>query len=276
MHKRCRPLLGTFVEITADNAAAVEAGFEAIGRVHRLMSAHEPDSDVSRVNRFAHLRAIEVDAWTMLVLERALFWSRQSKGAFDVVRAGKAALESGLLPRHADQPVPAATHWTWLELRGGAVRLLRPACLDLGGIAKGFAVDRAVEAMKAEGAGSGLVNAGGDLACFGGKPWTIEVIDPVRRQPAIEIRLQGEALATSALNPAGSETLSRPHLVDCAPDWISASVRAPTCMDGDALTKIVLAASEMTSRCLTAVGAEALVMRRDGHVEAIGAKTLAA
>src|SRR5438093_9932596 len=100
MPRRCRPLLGTFVELTADREDAIEAGFPAINQVHRLMSAHEPDSDVSRINRFAHLRAIEVHEWTARVLERALFWSKRSAGAFDVVRAGKAAVDRGLIPHH--------------------------------------------------------------------------------------------------------------------------------------------------------------------------------
>src|SRR5438045_6184757 len=112
MHSRCRPLLGTFVEVTADREDAIEAAFAAIEKVHRLMSAHEPESDVSRINRGGHLRAIEVHDWTARVLERALFWSKRSEGAFDVVRAGKAAVERSLLPRHADQPQPEAAHWT--------------------------------------------------------------------------------------------------------------------------------------------------------------------
>src|ERR671933_2863876 len=114
--RRCRPLLGTFVEIEADDGAAIDAGFAAVERVHRLMSAHEPDSDLSRINRFAHVKAVEVHGWTSIVLERALFWARESEGAFDPVAAGKSALEAGLLPPQADQPRPEASHWTWLEL----------------------------------------------------------------------------------------------------------------------------------------------------------------
>src|SRR4051812_19403334 len=113
--RRCRPLLGTFVEVTADRLSAIEAAFGAVEKAHRLMSAHEPDSDVSRINRSAHLRAVEVHDWTMRVIERARFWSRRSEGAFDVLRAGKAALLSGYLPRHPDQPRPEAAHWTWFE-----------------------------------------------------------------------------------------------------------------------------------------------------------------
>src|SRR2546423_9578278 len=84
MHSRCRPLLGTLVEVTADREDAIEAAFAAVEQVHRLMSAHEQDSDVSRINRFAHLRPVEVHDWTARVIERGLVWAKRSEGAFDV------------------------------------------------------------------------------------------------------------------------------------------------------------------------------------------------
>src|SRR4051794_33210731 len=170
MLRRCRPLLGTYVEITADTEQAIDVAFAAIERVHRLMSAHERDTDLSRINRFAHQRPVEVDDWTARVLDRALFWAQRSDGAFDIVRAGKAAMERGLLPRHRDQPEPQASHWTCLDLGGDSVRLKKPGCVDLGGIAKGFAVDRAVSALRSAGCERGLVNAGGDMRGFGAEP----------------------------------------------------------------------------------------------------------
>ena len=69
---RCRPLLGTFVEVTAENADIIDAAFAAIARVHALMSAHEPDSELSRLNRHAHRAPVEVSAETTEVLDRAL------------------------------------------------------------------------------------------------------------------------------------------------------------------------------------------------------------
>lgn len=267
MLRRSRPLLGTYVEATAESAAIIDSGFAAIERVHMLMSAHEPDSDVSRINRFAHLRPIEVDAWTALVIERALSWSGRSAGEFDVVRAGKAAIASGHLPRHADQPEPEAAHWTWLDVQGRSVRLLKPACLDLGGIAKGFAVDRAVTAMRAAGALLGLVNAGGDLFGFGCKTWPVTVIDPVSRKPSVEMEIRDEALATSALVDGSAAHLPKQDR------WTSVTVRASNACDADALTKIVWAGC---GDLLASAGASAFGIRADGKVEEIGKEALAA
>jgi thiamine biosynthesis lipoprotein len=258
---RCRPLLGTFVEITGESEDAVEAGFDAIGQIHELMSAHLPESDVSRINRFGHLHPIEVHPWTAAVLERSLFWSTHSGGAFDVVAAGKAAIETGYLPRHADQPKPQGTAWECLTVHD-TVRLRAAACIDVGGIAKGFAVDRAVEAMKAAGATSGLVNAGGDIAAFGPQPWTIAVVDPSTRQPIANVAVADGAIATSSIQPDGSDA----HLPRRSSELRSATVCAPNAMDADALTKIVLSGSPLTAECLEIAGAQAFVLGADGKI----------
>src|SRR5437879_4230179 len=96
--RRCRPLLGTFVEVAAEREEVIEAAFAVVGRVHQLMSAHEPDSEISRVSRFGAAEAVKVSGETRKVLERALYWSRASGGAFDIVRAGAQSLVDGRIP----------------------------------------------------------------------------------------------------------------------------------------------------------------------------------
>ncbi|HEX8936698.1 MAG TPA: FAD:protein FMN transferase [Sphingomicrobium sp.] len=269
MLRRCRPLLGTFVEVTAGREEAIDAAFAAIARVHRLMSAHEPDSDVSRINRFAHIDPIRVDPWTAMLIERALFWSRCSEGAFDLVRAGKAAIECGMLPRHADQSPPLASHWTLLEAQGSSVRMLKPGCIDVGGIAKGFAVDRAVDAMRQAGCARGLVNAGGDVRGFGSEPWQIQVVHPLTRVPIGLVELGDCALATSAGLRTG-EGLSFDHLDGEELRWVSVSVHARTACDADALTKIVWKSGDRAAALLEQVDASAFGIGRNSRIEPIG------
>lgn len=265
--RRCRPFLGTFVEVDCDRPEAVDAAFEAVGRIHRLMSAHEPDSDLSRINRLAHLEPVEVSAETIQVLERSLHWWRISGGLFDVAAAGRRALERGLIPRHPDQPAPEATDSSVLSLSGNFVRLSAPACLDLGGIAKGHAVDQAVAAMRDADAARGLVNAGGDLFGFGDEAWIVDVADPLTRRPALQVQVHNEALATSALVDGLAAHLRG------GTRWSSVTVRAANACDADALTKIAWAGGP---GLLAVAGASAVGIRHDGMVEEIGEEALAA
>lgn len=268
--RRCRPLLGTLVEVTTDSLEAIEAAFAAIARVHRLMSAHEPDSDLSRINRWAHIRPVEIHDETREVLERSLYWWRESGGSFDIAAAGAQALRAGRLPKHADQPAPANADSSVLRVFGHVVRLGAPACLDLGGIAKGYAVDRAIAAMRATGASRGLVNAGGDLAGFGDDPWTIDVIDPRSRKPLVEAAIRDEALATSAIVdgcaahlPAGGR-------------WSSVTVRASRACDADALTKILWTSDGLSGELLHRARASSFGICPCGTLEPIGERAIAA
>lgn len=234
--RRCRPLLGTFVEIDGADAVVIEAGFAAVERVQRLMSAHDPDSELSRLNRSGG-GSVPLLPETLFVLRRAQFWARRSDGRFDVVVAGHHSLRRGAIPLHPGQPVPnAARGYRSLRLEGQRGWLIGDACIDLGGIAKGFAVDAAVEAMRAAGATDGLVNAGGDLFAFG-EPREVQLVDPRTRRPRLAIAVRDCAVATSAGLPRGDQELDFGHLGGAA-NQLSVTVVASSALDADALTKI--------------------------------------
>jgi thiamine biosynthesis lipoprotein len=273
--RRCRPLLGTFVEIETEDEAAIEAGFAAVATVQELMSAHEPASELSLVNRKAHLELVPVSEWTAAVLMRAIHWSRVSEGRFDVVRAGASALSLAAIPLHPGQPSPdPAADWTDLAVERRMASLDRPACLDLGGIAKGFAVDRAVEAMQAAGAVRGLVNAGGDIRSFGPEPWPVDIVEPGSRRSVATVELQNASLATSAgLLLEGA--LSFDHVL-AARQWISVTVCTSICCDADALTKIIWTKPADSRLLLREAGAKAFGIRPNGMVEEVGAEEFAA
>ena len=274
--RRCRPLLGTFVEIECDQPAGIDAGFAAIESIHRLMSAHEADSELSLINRVGHLGWVELSEPTAAVLVRAIHWSRASAGRFDIVRAGASALGRSALPLHPGQPVPdRRADWADIVLERHAVRLKRPACLDLGGIAKGFAVDRAVDTMIAAGATSGLVNAGGDLRGFGSRPWQIDVVEPATRRPVVSVELRDMALATSAGLPFGDDRLEFAHLLHAGRRWTSVTVRAASAGDADALTKVLWAGTPGAPRLLRDHDATAFAIHTDGCVEEIVGEVMA-
>src|ERR1700740_1024197 len=102
--RRARPLLGTFVEIGAVGAnaiAGIEAAFHEVETIHRLMSFHEPTSDVSRINRAVPGDVVPINRRTYEVLYRANMVSALSSGAFDVTVGGK-LVEEGFLPKPHD------------------------------------------------------------------------------------------------------------------------------------------------------------------------------
>ncbi|CAN0628631.1 FAD:protein FMN transferase [Burkholderia multivorans] len=275
--RRAKPLLGTLVDIgigaaDADIAlAAANTAFAAIRDVHGLMSFHEPASDLSRINRAMPGAAIDVDPSTADVLRLALDIHEASVGAFDCTIA-PVLIQHGLLPpvdgRNIDPARapfdtrprgtgdPAAGSARAFVVEGCTVIKQRDCLIDLGGIAKGYAVDRAVDAAIALADARGhrldsvLINAGGDLRFHGARTMTIRLRDfdePAQLSDVID--LSDGALATSSTR--GLEGLARhvSPLVDpfrgmALPMGGGVTVAAPTCAIADALTKVALATGD--------------------------------
>jgi FAD:protein FMN transferase len=267
--RRARPLLGTFVDITAQGAGgaelhcAIDRAFAAIECVHRLMSFHHPRSDVSRINQNGFPNGTIVHPWTWQVLKAAQQFARESDGVFDIT-VGSLLTESNHLPRAGHRLNCRAT-WRDIFLRKNCEAFCRvPVVVDLGGIAKGFAVDRGVAALKENGATAGIVNAGGDLRVFGSTSCEIHLRNPISpTQFSGKLRLRNRAVATSA-------TYFSPHALingqtrGAMTRQLSVSVAAADCMTADALTKIVFALREKSALLLRRHGADALLLERDG------------
>ena len=270
--RRCRPLLGAFVEITAsgleDDAlqGAVNAAFCAIENVHHALSVHEPDSELSLLNRDAASHPVKVTRQTFAILLRAHELASESGGAFDHTVAPMLA-RWGLLPP-ALRRRKAGAWQDVLLLSGCKVQFLKPLALDLGGIAKGFAVDAAIEVLRRKGVKSAIVNAGGDLRLFGDQPSTVHLRHPATPQLiAHTIELRDCALASSS--PCFTQKSWRGQLVSHLVNPItrtavtgpmSVSICAGECWLADALTKVVLNAPQGARRLLAKYTAEAFVL----------------
>jgi thiamine biosynthesis lipoprotein len=226
VYKRCRPLLGTFVEITALNCEQeVSKAFAAIEEVSTLMSFHDPQSQLSKLNRTPVGKWITVHKKLIKVLSLALDLHKKSDGVFNVTVGGSLKY----------------LNKTGFEIRSLKVRRLLPIKIDLSGIAKGYAVDQAVKVLSKIKNSSGCVNAGGDLRVFGKKSQTVN------------IRTQNGYHCTSVLNQAlaTSEIIPNSHFsyyVDTKNKITltkrkAAVVVAPQCVLADALTKVALMSS---------------------------------
>ncbi|MFI5288601.1 MAG: FAD:protein FMN transferase [Polyangia bacterium] len=189
--------MGTLVRISIwsddDEGAlrAIDAGFDEIRRIEGLMTTWRPDSDVSRVNAQAGIAPVKVSDETLEVIEMAQRSSQMSHGAFDIsfyVMHGLWKFDEDLekkVPTKAEigklRPlidyrkiiVDPKAKTVFLEKKGMKI--------GLGGIAKGYAVDRAVAILRRDGFPNAIVQAGGDLMCAGskgGRPWTTGIRDP--------------------------------------------------------------------------------------------------
>jgi thiamine biosynthesis lipoprotein len=274
---RARPLLGTFVEIAATGAPgrvdpAITQAFAAIAEVQALMSYQDPTSELSRINQFAFEQALAVHAHTWQVLRAARDLSTASDGLFDITIA-PTLTRLGFLPRHENFP-RVSRHGDWRHvalLPGRHVRFLRRVRIDLSGIAKGYAVDVAIQALQAAGMQAGRVNAGGDLRVFGAAAQTIHVRLPHAPTQAIPVLdLHSGAAATSAAYFAQRRheqrrvtPLIHPHTRRASSSERSITVLASDCMHADALTKVVQANPARAAQILERYQARALILEHD-------------
>ncbi len=270
--RRARPQLGTFVEIQLrhGNAATFDAAFARIEQVHERMSARSAGSDLAEIARKAHLGSVTVDATTAEVIQHSLKWAEASEGAFDPVRAGVELVHTKRRPWFGGELPDRAATWRDLEIDGRQVRAVRPLALDLGGVAKGYAVDLAAETIAAHG-GSGVVNAGGDLRFIGDEERAAFVKKPDSAGEFFELReIPFPALATTG-SYAFSDEVGNLDLIDSARGepvsaGVSITVFGGSCMLADAMTKAVLnLPNDRAAALLKKFACRALILESGGR-----------
>jgi thiamine biosynthesis lipoprotein len=276
MMRRAQPWLGTLVEVAIADAlpepvlqGAFSAAFAAVARVHGLMSFHEASSDVGRFNSAAVGDTLTVDPHTWDVLALAQHIGALSGGVFNVACA-PVLVASGHLPPPPQASMPSYRHQDEVFALEGAGRLRKCAAgwLDLGGIAKGYAVDLAIAALAQAGIGNACVNAGGDLRVLGSRPWPVTIRDPrTLRHQGRQLSLANAAMATSASYFSSRQSPGQPHgaLIDgrsaaSVDSAASVSVQAPSCAVADALTKVVFASGDPGHPALAACAATAIII----------------
>ena len=195
-----RPVMGTFARVVAVSSdidkskRCVEAAFEQLEMVDNMMSDYIIESELSRVNREGWGKAVEVSEELFEVLQESIALSEESGGAFDVtvgplVDMFREAEEKGEVPgEERIAEVKGRVGFDKLKLEAAARTVefaVEGMRLDLGGIAKGYGIDRAIEGMQECGATGGMVDVGGDIRVFGSPPagrerWYVGLQDPAR------------------------------------------------------------------------------------------------
>jgi thiamine biosynthesis lipoprotein len=245
---------------SADRAAA--AAFSELRRLDRMLSNYRSDSEWSEVNRHAARRPVRISQELFDLLSACMRYSRQSDGAFDItvgplVKAWGFYNGSGR-PADDAEIQDALRHVGYRHVRldsgNRTVRFARAGMeLDPGGIAKGYAVDRMIEALKRDGIRRALVSAAGSSIYALGSPpglsgWRVRIRDPINATLAgAEIPLADESLSTSGQSVKFFRADDRVfgHVLDPRSGYpvrevVQVSVVAPRTLDGEAWSKAFL------------------------------------
>jgi len=268
--------------------AAGEEALDEISRIESQLSLYRPDSEVARLNREAHQRAVRVTPGLFKLLEQARDLSRETNGAFDItiaplVRCWGFMGDTGSMPEpSAIEEARAKVGMRLIELDSEklTVRFAREGVmLDFGAIGKGYAIDRAADLLSEAGVTSVLIHGGTSTAyAFGRQPddsrWKIAVTSPendASAPPLTVVELENESLSVSAVwgrsFQAGEKTYG--HIIDPrtgapADNALLSAVALPGATETDALSTALLTAPELMNefanrrsaiRCLVVRGA---------------------
>ena len=285
-----RDIMGTQISVELwhiDPGVAVDCSarvFAEMDRINALMSSYLEDSELSLINKNAALASVDVGAELRHLIRRSIYFSEISSGAFDITYA---SVGYAYDYRKQQQPSDAevrqnlkAINYRHIELDEHGIRFKDKAVrIDLGGIAKGYAVDRAIDLLQKCGITQAMVSAGGDSRIIGdreGRPWIIGIQHP-RKPDGIALRLP---LSDSAISTSGDyqrffiDNGQRIHHI-INPDtgrsskasW-SATVTGPDAMTTDALstTIFILGAVDGLALIESLEGFDAIIIDSHGKV----------
>jgi thiamine biosynthesis lipoprotein len=285
-------IMGTriVVELWADDAAQGNAAIDAVMAemvdVDNNMSTYKPESEVSRVNANAAKAPMVISQQLFDLLTTALEFSRITEGAFDITYASVGFMydfHAHKKPSDAEieSALPAVNYrHVVLDPKARTVFFTQPGVrIDLGGIGKGYAVDRGIEILQAKGISHALVTAGGDSRIIGdrfGKPWIVGIRHPDDKSRVIaKIPLVDTAMSTSGDYERyfDEDGVRYHHIIDPRTGKSASKVRSATILastatrtDGLSKTAFVLGAEEAMKIYDKLDGVDAILVTPDGHV----------
>lgn len=251
--KRCRPLLGTFVEVNLTAEISEKAlihwsnvAFDEIERIHQALSFHQLSSELSALNKSLLIApsshfTMSVDLQNVMTFAQQVF--EQSNGYYDISIAAP-LVASKHLPAHLFADNTALLEQQFgcfadVNFESNLISSAKPIFFDLGGIAKGYAVDQAISLLPKEITGS--INAGGDMRVINWQKQTVEIKYSQRNGALKKLPMLNTALASSGsyYQENGSQYFD-PKTKCYVKVNGSTSVFADSAMVADALTKVIV------------------------------------
>ncbi len=288
--KQQRNMMGTVVSLEIDTQDELKGQrcatqvFDEFQRIEQLMSPYIPSSEISRINNEAGNTVVAVSPELFKLLQTSIQFSELSDGAFDISFASIGYLydyRKHIQPdaAHIKQSLPGVNYRN-IELKDNTIHFSQPGMrIDLGGIAKGYAVDRAIDLLQQCGIQSGIVTAGGDSRIIGdknGRPWIIGIQHPRNKQAyALRIPLSNTAISTSGdyeryflTNDERIHHIINPRTGRSAKKSWSASVIGPDATTTDALstTLFILGAEKGIKLINTMQNLDAIIIDDKGKI----------
>ena len=243
--------LGTFVTITIvhpdvnEGISAIRAAFDEVRRIHHLMNAHQQSSEVGVLNREGYYEGVSDD--TRHVIQKANSLSERVEGAFDItvlplLKLWEESVSQDKIPTDAEISERLdLVNYRNIFVEDRNIRFKKRGMgITLAGVAKGYAVDKAIEALSRSQIKHALVNAGGDIRVIGGRdeniPWRIGIRDPRNKTRIITaVELYDQAIATSGTYRRPFSDIINPKEGRPAQGVLSSTVVAKTAVDADML-----------------------------------------
>ncbi len=282
--KDVRDVLGTFVTITIvhpdvdEGISALRAGFDEIHRIHHLMNGHQESSEVGVLNRDGYCDDVSDD--TKRVIRRANSFSEISEGSFDItvlpiLKVWEENTRKNRIP--TDWEISRKlelVNYRDIVIEDKKISFKKAGMgVTLAGIAKGYAVDKAIEVLNRGNIRHALVNAGGDIRVMGGKgediPWRIAIRDPRNATRIVTtVELYDQAIATSGTYRRSFNDIINPMAGRPAQGVLSSTIIAKEAMDADILATCMFILEAEKGRELKGKldGVKAFVIRDDGTI----------
>jgi len=246
--------LGTFVEVTSPYKEATSLVFSTFKELENIFNIYDKNSQLSKVNRNAGIRAVKIGEELIEVIKLAKDLYRITEGVFDpsigkAILFWKEKISKKDVSEVSSQKIEELNklkglNYVKINEEEGTVFIEKEGIvLDLGGLAKGYIIDKAVEALRKNNIDSALINAGGDIYCLGrrfNKPWRIGIRNPKALSEIIDtLEIENEAIATSGDYEQFFEYKGRKisHIIDprnCLP--VEGNLRSVTVVAHNATT----------------------------------------
>ncbi|MGC1511134.1 FAD:protein FMN transferase [Ketobacter nezhaii] len=289
--KREEPIMGTrvYVELWWQNEARanelMQQVMDEMERINQLMSPYKTRSELSAINRLASEQAVPVSAELFRLIQTSVRYSDVSDGAFDITFASLGSeydYRNKIKPTESQRKKAAALiNYRDMVLlpADNSVRFRKKGMrIDLGGIAKGYAVDNAIAILQAAGVESAIVTAGGDSRILGdhrGRPWLLGIHNPRGDGQVLKLPLEDVSISTSGDYERYFEAdgvryhhIIDPHKGASPSELMSASVLTDKSIDADALstTLFVLGTDKALKLANSQPGVSAILIDRTGKV----------